>query len=51
MIQGQANIELEALQGYYIQVDEKSPIQLPDMNRDFSHPYYWSGFTIVGSPW
>ena len=22
---------------------------LPD--RDLSHPYYWSGFTMVGSPW
>jgi CHAT domain-containing protein len=20
-------------------------------NKNFSHPYYWSGFTIVGSPW
>jgi filamentous hemagglutinin family protein len=20
-------------------------------NLNFSHPYYWSGFTIVGSPW
>lgn len=20
-------------------------------NRDFSHPYYWSGFTTIGSPW
>ncbi|MGQ4645929.1 CHAT domain-containing protein [Lyngbya aestuarii] len=20
-------------------------------NYDFSHPYYWAGFTIVGSPW
>ncbi|MGK7908503.1 MAG: CHAT domain-containing protein, partial [Synechococcus sp.] len=20
-------------------------------NRDFSHPYYWSGFTVVGNPW
>ncbi|HEY9708229.1 MAG TPA: CHAT domain-containing protein, partial [Oculatellaceae cyanobacterium] len=20
-------------------------------NQDFSHPYYWSGFTIVGNPW
>ncbi|HAA30612.1 MAG TPA: hemagglutination, partial [Cyanobacteria bacterium UBA8553] len=19
--------------------------------RDFSHPYYWSAFTIVGNPW
>ncbi|WP_446377522.1 CHAT domain-containing protein [Coleofasciculus sp. E2-BRE-01] len=20
-------------------------------NRDFSHPYYWAGFTMIGSPW
>ena len=20
-------------------------------DRDFSHPYFWSGFTMVGSPW
>ena len=20
-------------------------------NRDLSHPYYWAGFTLVGSPW
>ncbi|WP_143438183.1 hypothetical protein [Hydrocoleum sp. CS-953] len=20
-------------------------------NQNFSHPYYWSGFTMVGSPW
>ncbi|NJO46263.1 MAG: CHAT domain-containing protein [Oscillatoriales cyanobacterium RM2_1_1] len=20
-------------------------------NNNFSHPYYWSGFTIIGSPW
>ncbi|MEO1404011.1 MAG: CHAT domain-containing protein, partial [Cyanobacteria bacterium J06635_1] len=20
-------------------------------NMDFSHPYYWSGFTLIGSPW
>ncbi len=20
-------------------------------NQDFSHPYFWSGFTIVGNPW
>ena len=19
--------------------------------QDFSHPYYWAGFTMVGSPW
>ena len=20
-------------------------------DRDFTHPYYWSAFTLVGSPW
>ncbi|NEQ39601.1 MAG: CHAT domain-containing protein [Okeania sp. SIO3I5] len=20
-------------------------------NKDFAHPYYWAGFTMVGSPW
>ncbi|MDY6784628.1 MAG: CHAT domain-containing protein [Cyanobacteriota bacterium] len=20
-------------------------------SKDFSHPYYWSGFTMIGSPW
>jgi CHAT domain-containing protein len=20
-------------------------------DRDFSHPYYWSGFTMIGNPW
>ena len=23
----------------------------PSETMDFSHPYYWSGFTMVGSPW
>jgi CHAT domain-containing protein len=26
------------------------PPELPE-NQDFSHPYYWAAFTIVGSPW
>lgn len=20
-------------------------------DRNFSHPYFWSGFTMVGNPW
>ncbi len=23
----------------------------PSNPNDFSHPYYWSGFTIIGNPW
>ena len=34
----------------------KGDPSLPQKNierrgRDFNHPYYWSGFTMVGSPW
>ncbi|MEM9944576.1 MAG: CHAT domain-containing protein [Cyanobacteria bacterium P01_D01_bin.36] len=27
------------------------PSALSDSNPDLSHPYYWSGFTMIGSPW
>ncbi|MBP0016324.1 MAG: CHAT domain-containing protein [Cyanobacteria bacterium SBLK] len=36
-IQGASNIPL--------------PPELTDIPTDFSHPYYWAGFTLIGSPW
>lgn len=27
------------------------PTNIPQPNQDFSHPYYWSSFTLIGSPW
>jgi CHAT domain-containing protein len=27
------------------------PANLPQANHNFSHPYYWSSFTMIGSPW
>jgi CHAT domain-containing protein len=27
------------------------PANLQQANQNFSHPYYWSSFTIIGSPW
>jgi len=27
------------------------PSNIPQQNQDFSHPYYWSSFTLIGSPW
>ncbi|MGJ3249116.1 MAG: CHAT domain-containing protein [Elainellaceae cyanobacterium] len=27
-----------------------SDLGLPE-TLDLSHPYYWSGFTMIGSPW
>jgi CHAT domain-containing protein len=43
---------------------ESGQLRLPDLvsvmlpggeknqaNTNLSHPYYWSGFTMIGSPW
>ncbi|MEG5139606.1 MULTISPECIES: CHAT domain-containing protein, partial [unclassified Microcoleus] len=27
------------------------PANIKQQNQDFSHPYYWSSFTLIGSPW
>jgi CHAT domain-containing protein len=27
------------------------PANLQPANQNFSHPYYWSSFTMIGSPW
>jgi CHAT domain-containing protein len=27
------------------------PANLQQANQNFSHPYYWSSFTMIGSPW
>jgi CHAT domain-containing protein len=27
------------------------PANLKQTNQNFSHPYYWSSFTMIGSPW
>ncbi|MGC1244798.1 MAG: CHAT domain-containing protein, partial [Spirulinaceae cyanobacterium] len=28
------------------------PLELAQLgNTDFRHPYYWSSFTLIGSPW
>ena len=50
MIKGKVRLEkgqLRTLKG-----NIKLPPQLADLGkRNFTHPYYWSAFTIVGSPW
>lgn len=50
MLRGQVHIEDGKL------MLSNVPIQLPkefaDMTHvDFSHPFYWSGFTMISSPW
>ncbi|MEM8641177.1 MAG: CHAT domain-containing protein [Cyanobacteria bacterium P01_G01_bin.54] len=48
--------QLDLLQGRLtLQGDNIGEIALPeelvDSDRTLIHPYYWSGFTLVGSPW
>ncbi|NEO82645.1 MAG: CHAT domain-containing protein [Spirulina sp. SIO3F2] len=44
------NREISVQQGYLGEV--ALPSDLADYsNTDLSHPYYWSAFTLVGSPW
>ncbi|HEY9613450.1 CHAT domain-containing protein, partial [Allocoleopsis sp.] len=50
MISGKVQIKNQQL----ITSEGKLPLP-PELtgggNRDFSHPYYWSGFTMIGNPW
>jgi CHAT domain-containing protein len=51
MLKGQLRVERRQLVG----LDKLEPIPLPQLSgladKDFSHPYYWAGFTMIGSPW
>ncbi|MBE9124706.1 MULTISPECIES: CHAT domain-containing protein [unclassified Coleofasciculus] len=52
MLKGQVRLEEGQLKG----LGQLSSIPLPPemaarVNQDLSHPYYWAGFTMIGSPW
>jgi CHAT domain-containing protein len=52
MLKGQLHVEDGQLKG----VGQLGSIPLPPElanrgNKDFSHPYYWAAFTMIGSPW
>ncbi|MEW6497552.1 MAG: CHAT domain-containing protein, partial [Cyanobacteriota bacterium] len=53
MIKGQVRIEGGKLRGIE-QGDSSIPLP-PELenidDKDLSHPYYWSAFTMIGSPW
>ncbi|HEY9831078.1 MAG TPA: CHAT domain-containing protein, partial [Stenomitos sp.] len=52
MIQGQVRVEGGKLQGIGQGSSIPLPPELADVDdKDFSHPYYWSAFTLIGSPW
>jgi filamentous hemagglutinin family protein len=50
MLQGQVRLEKGELRGPGFRSSIPLPSQLPG-NQDFSHPYYWAAFTMIGSPW
>ncbi len=50
MLRGQVRIESGKLVANGVEVPLPKALEsLP--NKDFSHPYYWAGFTMIGSPW
>jgi filamentous hemagglutinin family protein len=51
-MQKRQNSELTELLTALQQQQIKIPPTLKQLDqKDFSHPYYWAGFTIVGNPW
>jgi CHAT domain-containing protein len=52
MIKGQVRIEKGQLRGIGQGESIPLPPELAEIdNKEFSHPYYWSAFTMIGSPW
>jgi CHAT domain-containing protein len=44
------------LENGYLQLEDQQVISLPPElqnlpSKSLAHPYYWSGFTLIGSPW
>ncbi|MGD1806709.1 CHAT domain-containing protein, partial [Dapis sp. BLCC M126] len=52
MLRGEVVIADGTLRGSGSRGDVSLPPQLENIqNKNFAHPYYWAGFTMVGSPW
>jgi CHAT domain-containing protein len=55
LMQGQTRIEIEGGQLRLVTRSGQSiplPPELANIrDLDFSHPYFWSGFSMIGSPW
>jgi CHAT domain-containing protein len=50
LLQGELSLKDGSLVGTFGQV-ELPPALIALGNRTLTHPYYWSGFTMIGSPW
>ncbi|MGD1701598.1 CHAT domain-containing protein [Dapis sp. BLCC M229] len=52
MLRGEVVIENGKLRGSGSRGEVSLPPELANIqNKSFAHPYYWAGFTMVGSPW
>ena len=50
MLKGQVDINMGELNGSWGEL--QLPSELSELgNKIFSHPYYWSAFTLIGNPW
>jgi len=50
LLGGKLRLESGELRGLRIEENRLVAPGLPK-NQTFSHPYYWAGFTMIGSPW
>jgi CHAT domain-containing protein len=52
LIRGGAIVGVNPLRGEKSAQEISLPPELMNLEEmNFSHPYYWSGFTLIGSPW
>ncbi|WP_199248967.1 CHAT domain-containing protein [[Phormidium] sp. ETS-05] len=52
MIRGEITVENGSLRAANRGAAIQLPPELAGLTKDsLSHPYYWSGFTVIGSPW
>ncbi|HEY9830294.1 MAG TPA: CHAT domain-containing protein, partial [Stenomitos sp.] len=50
MLRGESRVENSQLYVSGLSAPIPLPPELPEF-QDFTHPYYWAAFTMVGSPW
>ena len=51
MLRKQITINNGKLQGTESTIDLSGKLEDLPTNSDLSHPHFWAGFTIIGSPW
>ena len=50
MLQEKVYVEGTKIRGSKIEVELPADTSEAEL-QNFNHPFYWSGFTIIGNPW